>query len=124
MGVKGSALLWWHWIVPILGPILLVFLAIVFAVGSGGTYAGWLIGTRLLNLPWRLECYSVSREPEQVSIQVARLATEAAQLLQLDWQFNAADAFVHGSFIGAGYGIPSTAAAAEIRLVGRMKAYY
>ncbi|MCX7067636.1 MAG: pyridoxal-phosphate dependent enzyme [Methylococcales bacterium] len=93
--------------------------AIVFAVGSGGTYAGWLCGTKLLNLPWRLECYSVSREPEQVSIQVARLATEAAQLLQLDWQFSAADAPVHGGFIGAGYGIPSTEAAAAIRLVGR-----
>lgn len=93
--------------------------AIVFAVGSGGTYAGWLIGTRLLNLPWQLECYSVSREPEQVSIQVAQLATEAAQLLQLDWQFSVADAFVHGGFIGAGYGIPSTEAAAAIRLVAR-----
>lgn len=93
--------------------------AIVLAVGSGGTYAGWLIGTRLLNLPWRLECYSVSREPEAVSQQVANLATEAAQLLGLSLQFNATDTPVHGGFIGAGYGIPSIEGAEAIRLVGR-----
>ena len=93
--------------------------AIVFAVGSGGTYAGWLIGTRLLNLPWRLECYSVSREPELVRQQVARLATEAAQYLHLDLSFSVDDTPVHGGFIGAGYGIPSTEGAAAIHIVGR-----
>ena len=93
--------------------------AIVLAVGSGGTYAGWLLGIRLLNLSWKLECYTVSREPEQVSQQVATLATEAAALLKLDWNFSAADAPVHGGFIGQGYGIPSPEASEAIKLVGR-----
>ena len=93
--------------------------AIVLAVGSGGTYAGWLLGIRLLNLSWKLECYTVSREPEQVSQQVAYLATEAAALLKLDWSFSAADAPVYGGFIGQGYGIPSQEAAEAIKLVGR-----
>lgn len=93
--------------------------AIVLAVGSGGTYAGWLLGVRLLNLHWKLECITVSREPEQVSQQVADLATEAAALLKLDWKFSAADAPVHGGFIGQGYGIPSQEAAEAIKLVGR-----
>lgn len=92
---------------------------IVFALGSGGTYAGWLLGIRLLNMPWRLECYTVSREPEEASLQVARLAGEAAALLQLDWHFGADDAPVHGGFIGAGYGIASAEGAEAIRLVGR-----
>jgi 1-aminocyclopropane-1-carboxylate deaminase/D-cysteine desulfhydrase-like pyridoxal-dependent ACC family enzyme len=93
--------------------------AIVLAVGSGGTYAGWLLGIKLLNLPWKLECYTVSREPEQVSQQIADLATEAATLLKLDWTFKAADVPVHGGFIGQGYGIPSPEAAEAIKLVGR-----
>jgi D-cysteine desulfhydrase family pyridoxal phosphate-dependent enzyme len=93
--------------------------AIVLAVGSGGTYAGWLLGIRLLNLSWKQECYTVSREPEQVSQQVAYLATEAAALLKLDWSFSAADAPVYGGFIGQGYGIPSQEAAEAIKLVGR-----
>jgi len=93
--------------------------AIVLAVGSGGTYAGWLLGIRLLNLPWKMLCYTVSREPEQVSQQVAGLATEAAALLKLDWIFRANNAPVYGGFIGQGYGIPSPEAAEAIRLVGR-----
>jgi D-cysteine desulfhydrase family pyridoxal phosphate-dependent enzyme len=93
--------------------------AIVLPVGSGGTYAGWMIGTKLLNLPWKLECFSVSREPEEVSRQVAQLATEAAELLHLGWRLSAADVPVHGGFIGAGYGIPSSQGAEAIKCVSR-----
>ena len=93
--------------------------AIILAVGSGGTYAGWLLGIRLLNLSWSMRCYTVSREPGQVSQQVAGLATEAAALLRLDWTFSANDAPVQGGFIGQGYGIPSLEAAEAIKLVGR-----
>lgn len=93
--------------------------AIVLPVGSGGTYAGWIIGTKLLNLPWKIECFSVSREPEEVSLQVAQLATEAAELLQLGLRFSAADAPVHGGFIGDGYGIPSPEGAEAIKCVSR-----
>ncbi|SJM93019.1 D-cysteine desulfhydrase DcyD [Crenothrix polyspora] len=93
--------------------------AVVLAVGSGGTYAGWLLGIKLLNLPWKMHCYTVSREPEQVSQQVADLATEAAALLKLDWIFGVSDTPVHGGFIGQGYGIPSPEAAEAIKRVGR-----
>jgi 1-aminocyclopropane-1-carboxylate deaminase/D-cysteine desulfhydrase-like pyridoxal-dependent ACC family enzyme len=93
--------------------------AIVLAVGSGGTYAGWLLGIRLLNLRWKMLCYTVSREPEQVSQQVADLATQAAALLKLDWTFCAKDVPVFGGFIGQGYGIPSPEAAAAIKQIGR-----
>ncbi|ESS72265.1 D-cysteine desulfhydrase DcyD [Methyloglobulus morosus KoM1] len=93
--------------------------AVVLAVGSGGTYAGWLLGIRLLNLPWKMRCYTVSREPEQVRQQVAELATEAAALLKLDWTFSANDAPVYGGFIGQGYGIPNLEAAEAIKLIGR-----
>ena len=93
--------------------------AIVLAVGSGGTYAGWLLGIKLLNLRWKILCYTVSRPPGQVSEQVALLATEAAALLKLDWTFQADDAPVYGGFIGQGYGIPSPEAAKAIKWVGR-----
>ncbi len=92
--------------------------AIVLAVGSGGTYAGWLLGLKLLNLPWKMLCYTVSRAPEQVSQQVADLASEAATLLKLDWTFSATDTPVHAGFIGQGYGIPSPEAAEAIKRVG------
>jgi D-cysteine desulfhydrase family pyridoxal phosphate-dependent enzyme len=93
--------------------------AIVLATGSGGTHAGWLFGTWMLGSPWKVESFTVSREAEAVRAEVARLATEAAALLGLDWRFVPEEAIVHGGFIGAGYGIPSREAAEAIRLVGR-----
>jgi D-cysteine desulfhydrase family pyridoxal phosphate-dependent enzyme len=92
---------------------------IVLAVGSGGSYAGWLLGTRLLNLPWKLAGYTVSREPDQVSRQIARLAGGAAEFLQLALRFSEGDAPIRGGFIGQGYGIPSPEAARAIRLISR-----
>ena len=93
--------------------------AIVMAVGSGGTYAGWLLGVRLLNLPWRIIAYSVSRDPAEVGVQVARLANEAAIWLGSACAFSALDTPVLGGFIGPGYGIPSPEGAAAITLAAR-----
>ena len=61
--------------------------AVIFPLGSGGTYAGWLLGLRLLGLDWRIEAFTVSREPDEVAVQVALLATEAATLLGVDLSF-------------------------------------
>ena len=92
---------------------------IVLATGSGATHAGWLLGTRGLGSPWIIESFTVSRPEEEARMEVARLATEAAALLGLNWTFYPQDAIVHGGFIGEGYGIPSIEAADAIRLVGR-----
>ncbi|HWP01632.1 MAG TPA: D-cysteine desulfhydrase family protein [Methylococcus sp.] len=92
---------------------------IVLAAGSGGTHAGWLVGTRALGSPWAVESFTVSRETEAVRGEIFRLATEAAALLGLDWRFTPEEAIVHGGFVGQGYGIPSPEAAEAIRLVGR-----
>ncbi len=93
--------------------------AIIFPLGSGGTCAGWLLGLRLLGLDWQIESFTVSRDPDEVSRQVAALATEAASLLDLDIRFTSADAPVHGGFIGEGYGIPSPEGATAIRVASK-----
>jgi D-cysteine desulfhydrase family pyridoxal phosphate-dependent enzyme len=92
---------------------------IVLAGGSGGTYAGWLLGIRWFNLPWQVCCFSVSRPANELSAQVAHLANEAAKLLQLDFSFHANDIEVNDSFIGSGYGTPSIEGTSAISLVGR-----
>jgi D-cysteine desulfhydrase family pyridoxal phosphate-dependent enzyme len=93
--------------------------AIVMATGSGGTHAGWLVGTTALKQPWAIEGFSINREPELARNEVARLATEAAALIGLDALFSTEDTIVYGGFIGAGYGIPSPEGAEAIRLVAR-----
>ncbi|MGR9106267.1 MAG: pyridoxal-phosphate dependent enzyme [Gammaproteobacteria bacterium] len=92
---------------------------IVMATGSGGTHAGWLLGSRALGSSWKIESFTVSREPREARVQIARLATEAARMLGLDWLFAADEVTVHGGFLGPGYGIPTAEAADAIRLVAR-----
>ena len=92
---------------------------IVLATGSGGTHAGWLLGTQALGNPWRIESYTVSREAGQVRREIVRLANEAAELLEQEGHFTLDDVVVHDGFIGDGYGIPSPEAALAISLLGR-----
>ncbi len=92
---------------------------IVLATGSGGTHAGWLLGTHLLNLNWQVKSYSVSRSAAEVKQQIARLATEAAALIDIPTRFTPGDAQVDDHFIGEGYGIPSAEAADAIQLTAR-----
>ncbi|MGR8979536.1 MAG: 1-aminocyclopropane-1-carboxylate deaminase/D-cysteine desulfhydrase [Gammaproteobacteria bacterium] len=92
---------------------------IVLATGSGGTHAGWLLGTKVLGNPWAIESYTVSREADDVRREIARLAKAAAELLEQDSNFAPEDVVVQGGYIGDGYGIPSPEAAAAIRLLAR-----
>jgi D-cysteine desulfhydrase family pyridoxal phosphate-dependent enzyme len=93
--------------------------AVAMATGSGGTHAGWLLGTRMLGSPWAVESFTVSREVAEAREQVASLASQAAALLGLAHRFAPNEAIVHGGFIGQGYGIPSPEAAAAIQLLAR-----
>jgi 1-aminocyclopropane-1-carboxylate deaminase/D-cysteine desulfhydrase-like pyridoxal-dependent ACC family enzyme len=54
---------------------------IFLAVGSGGTLAGWLLGSALLGAEWRIEGVTVSRPADEVRARVVALAAEAAALL-------------------------------------------
>ncbi len=89
---------------------------IVLASGSGGTHAGWMLGSHLLGLNWRINSYSVSRPANEARIQIARLANEAANLIGVKTQFSADDVDINDNFIGEGYGIPSPEATDAIKM--------
>lgn len=93
--------------------------AVVFATGSGGTHAGWLVGSRAVGASWRVESVTVSREAGVVRGEIVRLANEAAEMLDLSWRCSDADVIVHDGYIGEGYGIPSPEASVAIKRVGR-----
>lgn len=94
---------------------------IVLATGSGGTHAGWLLGSRILGDPWTIQSYTVSRGALDVRREIVRLANEAATLLELDVVFNLDEVIVHDGFIGDGYGIPSDEAAVAIKLLAHQE---
>ena len=94
--------------------------AIVLAVGSGTTLAGWLLGSLVLGLPWRVVGYTVSRPAVEVRARVSSLAGEAAA--SLDWDIGSTlDELIEirDGVIGDGYGIPTPAGQAAIKLVAR-----
>jgi D-cysteine desulfhydrase len=92
---------------------------VVMAVGSGGTLAGWLLGSRLFGAPWQLEGVTVSRPATEVRARVGTLANEAAQRLGHSCCISADDVVIHDGFIGDGYGIPSAEGDAALTLAAR-----
>jgi D-cysteine desulfhydrase len=81
--------------------------AVVMAVGGAGTLAGWLLGTALFGAVWRLEAITVSRPAVEALARARNLAAEAAAMLDCPAQLSSVELFVHESFLGAGYGVPS-----------------
>ncbi|MDI3475541.1 MAG: 1-aminocyclopropane-carboxylate deaminase [Thermococcaceae archaeon] len=57
------------------------FDAVVDAVGSGGTLAGLLLGSAIINAPWRVVGVDVGGFVENISNKVLGLAKEASELL-------------------------------------------
>ena len=93
---------------------------IILAVGSGGTLAGWLLGTRLFGLEWAIVGYSVSRPVDEAKDRVMTLATDAAAVLGVPLPPSFREAIdVRGGVIGDGYGIPSAAGIAALEQVAR-----
>ncbi len=98
--------------------------AIVLATGSCGTQAGLLAGVHALELPWRVEGFTVSRPVEEVQTRVLTLAQAALSQLGLAQIIAPRDVIVHGGFIGPGYGVPMPEGAAAIRLAARCEGIF
>lgn len=89
---------------------------VLMPVGSGGTLAGWLLGSRHFGAPWRVEAVTVSRPADEAKAQVLRLLGETERLLGVAAGVGEGKIVIHDGHIGAGYGIPSEAGSAAIRL--------
>jgi 1-aminocyclopropane-1-carboxylate deaminase/D-cysteine desulfhydrase-like pyridoxal-dependent ACC family enzyme len=90
---------------------------VVLAVGSGGTLAGWLLGSELVGAPWRIEGITVSRPAAEAIERVRALNAEAAALVGAA-AFDG-EVVVHDGFLGDGYGVPTAEGTAAIRLAAR-----
>lgn len=97
---------------------------IVLAVGSGGTLAGWLLGTELLGASWKVEGVTVSRPAAEARARVFDLATEAAARLGVHTRLAETDVVIHGGFIGAGYGVPTREGNAAITAAARAEGVF
>lgn len=80
---------------------------IVLAVGSGGTFAGLLLGKYLTRSPIKITGISVSRTVEEIRSRVTSFVAKAAELLGQEVLLPPEEVDVYDNYIGPGYGIPS-----------------
>ncbi|KAA2258024.1 D-cysteine desulfhydrase family protein [Solihabitans fulvus] len=93
---------------------------IVVPQGSGATVAGLALGTALLGWPGRVEAASVSHPADEAREELGRLASDAAALLGVGSptpnDSPALNVRVQDGTIGPGYGVPTEAVWAALRL--------
>jgi D-cysteine desulfhydrase family pyridoxal phosphate-dependent enzyme len=91
----------------------------VFPTGSGGTQAGLIIGAAAAGASTKIVGISVSGSAESIKSNVARIATQTAEAMDLSASFSADDLIVFDEYVGEGYGILNHATADAIRRVAR-----
>ena len=92
---------------------------IVHATGSGGTQAGLILGSHLYGFRGTVFGVSVSRAAEDMSMQVAALATATAAHLGLEPCSLAERVNVNDDYLGGGYGVMGETEREAIQLVAQ-----
>jgi D-cysteine desulfhydrase/L-cysteate sulfo-lyase len=92
---------------------------LVVAVGSGGTYAGLLLGALNTPLGYTPIGISVSRTADYLLDKILESAVQAATVLGLEHAPRADQLHIYDDYIGAGYGAMTDACAEAIRMVAR-----
>lgn len=94
--------------------------AVVHCSGSAGTQAGLVVGAAACMPETRIVGIDIDAEPERVRSDVARLAGEAAE--RLDVAFDDRDVDVVAGHAGPAYGVPHAATIDAVRMAGRLEA--
>jgi 1-aminocyclopropane-1-carboxylate deaminase/D-cysteine desulfhydrase-like pyridoxal-dependent ACC family enzyme len=92
---------------------------IYVAVGSGLTAAGLALGLKALRRKTRVVGISVQQRADFIAPLIVERANQAASLLKLSTRLRPRDIDIDDSEIGGGYGVPSPASIAAVRLAGR-----
>jgi D-cysteine desulfhydrase/L-cysteate sulfo-lyase len=90
----------------------------LYMTSSGKGIAGPLLAVNALGLPTRVVSVSPSNTQGRAVGIALQVAHEAAQLLGLEVTVSAADLLHHDAYAGEGYGIPTAAGVAAMRLLG------
>jgi L-cysteate sulfo-lyase len=93
--------------------------AIVHCTGSGATQAGLVVGGSVCLPNTRVVGIDIDAEPDRVTADVTRFASEAADLL--DVPFDTASIEVVAGHAGPAYGVPHAATLEAIKLAGKLE---
>lgn len=93
--------------------------ALALPVGSGGTFAGLVLGAKVYDAPFKVLGFSVSRTAEYIRRHVANLANETSERLDLDTRITPDDVLVDDSSVAPGFGRLTEAAIDATRMAAR-----
>jgi len=90
---------------------------VVCAVGTGGTYAGLLLGAKFCNAPFKILGINVFYKSEADVNELVQMANMTSQMYQLGVHVSADDFHFSNSFLGKGYNIPDVETRRHIYLL-------
>ena len=95
--------------------------AIVLPTGTGGTHAGLLLGSKILDWPVAIVGISTGKSEGELQVAIPAMAAECARVLAVDCRIESRDVIVSEEFIGEGYARPGIADFEAIRTVARQE---
>lgn len=97
---------------------------IICACGTGGTQAGLVLGTKLLNVQTKILAASVFASTADASKSVSNLVNSSANLLELDLSMTPEDVTVFGEYVKEGYGILNEPVTKALMLVAKTEGIF
>jgi len=97
---------------------------IVVSSDSGATYAGLLLGVKLLRLPIKIIGISAAESKDRLMSRIVDSANLTAKFLGLDMAITPGDVEVYDDYLGEGYGIITRECEDAIRLVAQTEGIF
>lgn len=95
---------------------------IVFASSSGGTQAGLMLGSKMLDASYKLVGIKIDKDDadhDAFEHKVLSLANRTADLVNFNHEFTAPELFLNSSYLGAGYAVIGESEREAILLTAR-----
>jgi D-cysteine desulfhydrase family pyridoxal phosphate-dependent enzyme len=83
----------------------LSFDRMILASSSGGTQAGLIVGAQMVGYQGQITGISVDLPARPLQERIAELASQTADLLKLDQEFEPEEIFIDDGYLGEGYGV-------------------
>ena len=97
---------------------------IVVYSASGATYAGLLLGVKLLRLPIKIIGIAAAESKDMLMSKIVDSANQTAKFLGLDMAITPGDVEVYDDYLGEGYGIITRECEDAIRLVAQTEGIF
>jgi 1-aminocyclopropane-1-carboxylate deaminase/D-cysteine desulfhydrase-like pyridoxal-dependent ACC family enzyme len=91
----------------------------IYLSGAGGTQSGMVLGVKVLGLSWKVVGITPIRWDEDIYVRMAREATDAAHILNLDVTVKPDEIINYDNYVGERYGKTTQAGLEALKLMAQ-----